>query len=100
MSVEKMMVGTPGHVPAVIAKKLDCKVKGGTPEGDDLAVIVYPHGEYGWLIVVPTETDHQEFHMLPACLAQLMWHARRHECSWLLLDRDAGPIANFPTFDW
>lgn len=50
----------------------------------------------GWFIPVPPDsiTDY------PADLQAIMQFAKRLNCTWVMLDRDANAVSNLPIFDW
>jgi hypothetical protein len=90
MSIEKMMCLSTAHITPDIAKQLDHMGYDDT--------IIYPHGEHGWLFVVPEEIA--ERGALPKELADCLDHAVRNGCHWLLIDQDAEIIDGLSTYDW
>jgi hypothetical protein len=108
MSIEKMLVLSTGHLTEKTANALDHFAfvkRPGRPTlmpGWLVRPIVYPHGEYGWLIPVVGDIsdDHTIRAHLPAELLDCIIKAEDAECSWLLFDRDADRIDGLHFFEW
>jgi hypothetical protein len=115
MSIETMMCLSTGHVAKETAEALDRWVGYQGAEEYALAdldvpewthsLILYPHGEYGWLICIGGDAvDHMRsdgaFDDMPKDLVDCLTHAHTSGCSWLLLDRDADLTDELPSFDW
>lgn len=107
MSIEKMMCLSTGHVSQETARQLEAKTgqrelicePGKAPWVDLL--IVYPHGEYGWLIVTNgAMDDHTVRAHVPSEFLPIFDKCEAEGCDWLLLDRDADLIDELPAFDW
>lgn len=94
--IEKMLVLSTAHLAPEVARDIDNPSSIEAQEWRE-ALIVYPHGEYGWLIYIP---DHGIDADLPPSLEACIALARAHSCSWLLLDRDAAEVSNIPTYEW
>jgi hypothetical protein len=92
-----MCVLSTGHITEEVAQALETffKWEVTTPWID--ALIIYPHGDYGWLIYIPDEGLDAE---LPPSLEACIALARASRCQWLLLDRDASQVTNIPTYEW
>jgi len=61
------------------------------------ALLVYPHGEFGFRIFVPKDRSFQtEFPELNRILRL----AQGNEIAWVLFDCDGLKYEQFPTFDW
>lgn len=99
MSVESVFVCSTAHIRKETSDRLSAQVGSPSP-----ALVVYPHGLFGWLIYVPPATMDADrvtgmLDGAPTELVGLLWIARWHKCSWLLLDRD-GDVYDLPTWDW
>lgn len=104
MSIEKMLVISTVHITLEVADQLNATCDQDVSNFatftrsdwiDDL--IVYPHGEYGWLIRLGESGEDVD---LPEPLADALEQARCEGCDWLLIDRD-GPEHNLlETFEW
>lgn len=92
MSIEKMLVISTSNITRETAHALD------HPDPmETLELIVHPHGNYGWLIVVPPREDTPT---LPGCMRTALEQARCEGCDWLLIDRD-GPVHNLlQEYEW
>ena len=96
--VEGLMALSTSHVSKTTADHLQL---------NSLDVVRYEHGDYGWLIHVPSDEDfwapvqaNAQAREFPTDLFDAMNHARRHGCVWLLLDADARRADGLLTFDW
>jgi hypothetical protein len=102
--IEKMLVGSTGHVTRDVAGLLDAASTQRDQNDWTDAWVVYPHGEYGWLIRVPGNDDtglqHPDCQKAPVMFFDIMALARRMGCEWVLLDRDAAPIGGLKSYDW
>jgi hypothetical protein len=94
--IEHMCVLSTGHITQEVAQDIDNPSSIEAQEWRE-ALIVYPHGEYGWLIYIPDEGLDAE---LPPSLEACIALARASRCQWLLLDRDASQVTNIPTYEW
>lgn len=59
--------------------------------------IVFNKDHYGWLVYVPSETNHEA---LPADLHACMDLARSHDCDWIMFDCDGVDIDELPVYEW
>lgn len=58
--------------------------------------LYFGRSEYGWFVSTVT-IPIQKF---PDDLREALDFARRHDCTYVMFDRDVEPIAELPTFDW
>lgn len=66
---------------------------------EETNLIVYSLDEYGYMILArPVESDEPREHS--DNLESLLEFARKNDCDWLRLDRDAEQIEGLPTFEW
>jgi hypothetical protein len=103
MSVEKMMCLSTGHITEETAKAFATLEDLSPPPAWLQRLIVYLHGEYGWLLCIGGDAvDHIDLvnDGVPEELYGVMKHAHAHDCEWLLLDQDADLIDELPHFDW
>lgn len=91
MGIEKMLVVSTTHVTEGVAQDLGLNAACLQP------LIVYPHGEYGWLIVV---AGSESIAGLPSCLFNCLDQALCEGCDWLLLDCDGPTHPSLETFEW
>jgi hypothetical protein len=96
--IEGLMALSTAHVSKTTADHLQL---------NSLDVVRYEHGDYGWLIHVPSDQDFwapvqakAQAGEFQTDLFDVMDYARRHGCCWLLLDADADRVAGLLTFDW
>ena len=62
-------------------------------------VIVYDKTDYGWFVHV-FEEDEQRQNELPKDLSKIFNYARKHSCSWIMLDQEGDELINeLPTFN-
>lgn len=99
-SEERIAVLSTGHITKRDAEMLDLVAD----DKRHLApFIIYPHGEYGWLInAVQTSFDLEQIERdgYSQDFQRLLQDAEKHGYSWLLLDRDGTAYPNYPTHDW
>jgi hypothetical protein len=111
MSIEKILCMSTGHITYESAQDLSLGIEMAAIEDPNERpeeipewvnqLIVYPHGEYGWLIFVNEAKHDEELRAaLPAEFTAILVQCEVEECEWLLLDRDAERIDDLPTFDW
>lgn len=43
-------------------------------------------------------TEEINFDTLPVCMRNLLRYAMKHDCTWIMLDRDAAPIDELPQY--
>jgi len=91
--IEKMLVISTAHVTKETATALDRR--GATMGG----LLSYPHGEYGWMFYI-AYVEKVDEDIVPDELMAAARYAQGLGCTWLLLDRDAGAIADLPTWEW
>lgn len=65
---------------------------------DNSPLIVYEK-ECGYFIHVSYNLDEIEMH-IPSDLASCLGFARKHNCYWIVLDRDAEVIDELETYEW
>jgi hypothetical protein len=111
MSIERMLCLSTGHISEKSAQDLELgmamlAIEDPNERDHDVPewvteLIVYPHGEYGWLIFV-NEIKHNEERraLLPDEFTAILVQCEIEGCDWLLLDRDAELIDTLPSFDW
>jgi transcriptional regulator with XRE-family HTH domain len=99
MEIANMMVLTTGHVMQETAKWLDSK--------DKNPIIVYPKGEYGWIIplfddlfIMLKELDEQGGLEVPNDLLNVLHFAYKHGCTWVMFDCDADAVDGLPSYEW
>lgn len=64
-------------------------------------LIVYKKGDYGWLILVPEESDLAALAgNIPKSVHDVLCYARRLNCQWVMLDCDAYELPDLPLYDW
>ena len=108
MSIERMMCLSTAHIDKETSEGLSLGIAAddyGDPNERPFDVpewfshlVVYPHGEYGWLIRVPEEDAERE--ACPEGLDKCLVYAAKRDCHWLLLDRDADQIDDLPAYEW
>lgn len=88
MEIAKMLIASTAHVTDRERATLD-------ENG-------YSRGEYGWLIYTgePGDSVLPEFDELSPGLTGVLEAARRTDCRYVLLDRDADELAGVPTYNW
>lgn len=91
MEISKMLTISTAHITKVTAELLDDGVR-------DL--IVYPKGEYGWLIVVPESDVIDSLHIVMSDLMRLLTFAKDLGCEWLCLDCDREVLDYLHTYEW
>lgn len=90
--VETMLVISTAHITQETAKRLD----DGVVEG----LILFPKGDYGWMIWVGNTHTDGEIKNAPDELDGLLKHCSALGVGWLCLDRDGVEHPDFCTFDW
>ncbi|MGX5188168.1 DUF5983 family protein [Streptomyces avermitilis] len=60
-------------------------------------LVVYPKSSFGWMIPL---TDGLRAEDLPEDLQGIFQFATFKECSWIMLDCDAGLIDELPCYSW
>lgn len=71
-------------------------------------VIADERREYGWFMWVPEDVaEHVDQynaedpeHPIPEPIVAIWHYAQQHDCSYVLLDRDAGVNPDLPTWEW
>lgn len=94
--VETIFVISTSHVTEETGKLLDGQANG---VNNIDGLVVYPHGEYGWLMWVGSNYP-DEITEAPDELDNLLKHCSEIGVGWLLLDRDGPQHPDFSTFDW
>ena len=72
-------------------------------EAEVLNACRYGHGAYGWLLYVADGADEAlpaEIHAPSEGLLRAVEFAISHQCSYLLLDRDADKLPGVTSYDW
>lgn len=89
MEISKMLTVSTAHVSKETAELL---------ENDELDIVIFDKGEYGWFIFLSDEDDYYD--NFPVELLKLMNFAKDLCCDWLCLDRDGEVLEYLETFDW
>lgn len=101
MNIEHMLVLSTGHLSNVVARTLDMicnpELMNTTAEWPLRHLVIYPKGEYGWIIYILDDTNVDE---LPESLRACVQLAKANNCRWLMFDRDEDTIDELPTYDW
>lgn len=94
-SMEKVLCISTAHIKPETAGFLG-KSYGGDP------VIFYPHGEYGYLVHVPTDLTELSYvdNFAPLDLRDCVIYAFNLGCVWLLIDMDGGILPELKTYSW
>jgi hypothetical protein len=91
--ITKLMALSTSHVTEQTAKALD-------DESADFGTPHYDYGGYGWILVVPPNKEAWDRLNCPPELRTVLEFAGRRGCERLLLDRDAPPTPDLPTWEW
>lgn len=90
--IETMLVLSTAHITREASDYLDNVLASDTRD-----LVLYPHSDYGWLILAPRENDyepktpHEE-------LNAVLEFAKNLGVSWVLLDADGEILNNLPVF--
>lgn len=92
--ITKMLEVSTGNLSEETAKRIDAK--------EDLGLVVYNKGEYGWFIFVPyfTELEAEDVDKIPQDLLLVLAYAKANQCNWVMFDRDVDPIHALPVYEW
>ena len=65
-------------------------------------LVIYRHGEYGWLVHVGDDLARNDDFVdeAPLELVAAVAIANANDCSWILYDRDGETINALPTHEW
>jgi len=85
-----------GHIRRETAKALENEAK---CNNNEIPLVVYEKGEYGWFINVPDDFDYEEIE-LPSDLKRCIDLAKENSCDWLCLDRDGVILPTLLIYDW
>lgn len=93
-TIRKFLDLNTGHLPESLGQ-----------DGLDRADGVIAHEtECGWLMWVPENPDdphlYNEGDEPPPVVDRIIRHARRHDCDYVLFDRDGPVDDDLPTWDW
>ncbi|GAA0853951.1 hypothetical protein ABER99_20195 [Paenibacillus glucanolyticus] len=92
LQIDKMLVLSTAHIMQETCEFLESR---------SCPLIVYPKHEYGYIILVYTDTeDDDKCDVIPECLKGLLEFAARQDCEWIMLDRDASICAELPSYEW
>lgn len=96
---ERLAVFTTAHAAESDTKILQACAK----NNGDAPLVVYEHGEYGWLINTAPgnlEPEQLERDGISQDLQRLILDMSAAGYAWLLLDKDAPAHPDYPTHDW
>lgn len=102
MGVETMWAISTGHITQEAAEALQQMCDPVHMTLGTAPLIVYPHGEYGWLINVVALGGCGSSWVVdnhPSLDAVIMAAIELSMC-WVLLDRDADIVHHLPVYDW
>jgi hypothetical protein len=91
MNIEKMLVLSTAHITEKTKDWLEQ-----LPE----AFIVYPKEEYGFFIPLWEGILKEKKGEIPNELHNIMVYAKKKDCDWIMLDRDAFIIDDLPLYEW
>lgn len=102
MGVETMWAVSTGHVSESTAKALDALTAKGRSVDLPMPLVIYPHGEYGWLINVVGLGGESASWVVDnhPSLGAVIVAAHKLGACWVLLDRDADVVRHLPVYDW
>ena len=86
------------HVDALTACKLDGDFSWDTQMNPP--VIAYQKEGVGWWLYVPSEPGNETDPAFPPELRACMELARKHDCDWIMFDKDSPVIDELEAFDW
>lgn len=104
-NIEKTLAVSTGNV-----LESDCELlkEHSNQERLTTSVIAYEKGEYGYWIYVPQDDNEDMLQFIVSARKDgfsdpfivLMEHARKHECQWVMLDRDADVDPELQEYEW
>lgn len=91
--IEQMMILSTAHLSETTARHVDDSLRGDGP-----IPISGAAREYGFLIFA--DQDATKNRDVPGDLRTALLYALKHDCEWVLFDRDEDPVDALPLYEW
>lgn len=95
--IDKMLSLSTAHITKATGDWLDEQSK--LTANNEMELITYPKGEYGWFIPLYKEMF-EEQKIIPESLLLILGYAWGTGCQWIMFDNEIEEIDDLPKYVW